>query len=154
MNLSVDQRSNADGSVSIHLRGTIDERADIERLFTTLTGPLRFNLREVERINSIGIARWISNFADYSKRFPTVVEEVSYAFAIQANAIANLFGKATVTSCLAPYFCGRCAQSRMCLVTREELLSARDRAPERRCSVCESVMPFDDLESYFNFLSD
>ena len=150
--LTVDRTTRADGGTAIHLSGTIDERADLVSIFKSLSGPVTFNLSGVERINSIGILHWITNFAEYTHRFPTVVEQVSYAFAIQANAIANLFGRATIHSCLAPYFCGRCGQCRMSLVTYEDLQASKGQPPERRCSTCDSVMPFDDLDSYFHFL--
>jgi hypothetical protein len=150
--LTVDRTTRPDGVTSIRLTGTIDERSELITLFKSLSGPVSFNLSGIERINSIGILHWITNFAEYTHRFPTTVEQVSYPFAIQANAIANLFGRATIESCLAPYFCSRCGQSRMSLVAHDDLQASKGQPPERRCPSCDAVMAFDDLDTYFHFL--
>jgi hypothetical protein len=150
--LKVDRKVSADGTVSIILGGTIDERTDLESVFKSLSGPITFNLRGIERINSIGIARWIATFSDYTHRFSAIVEEVSYPIAVQANAISNLLGAAKVKSCLAPYYCSRCSQNFMVVVTAADVAAASGAIPEKRCTTCKSIMPFDDLDNYFSFI--
>jgi hypothetical protein len=151
MSFKVDRSTGAGGSVVIALRGAIDESADLEALFNTLKVPATFNLRGIERINSIGIARWIRLFGNYTRAHKTIIEEVSYPIATQANNIARLFGDAEIRSTFAPYYCQKCGESRTVLLSKKEIQAATE-APAQNCAHCKSLMVFDELDTYFDFV--
>jgi hypothetical protein len=151
MGLQFERNSDGNGVVSIFLRGTIDETADLESVFRDLRGPVVFNLRGIERINSIGISRWITLIGGFSRKNRTSIDELSYAVVVQANNIANMFGGAEVRSCMAPYYCARCDASRTVLVKGDEIMRAGKSVPKKICNTCGSPMDFDELDTYFTF---
>jgi hypothetical protein len=140
-----------DGSQRVVFAGPIDENSDLESVFAKLTGDATFNLLEVTRVNSMGVHRWIPLVTAFSARHHLVIEEISYALVHNANAVANLFGSATVTSCVAPYFCGGCKENVSVTVTREEVIAADHAPPQKHCMRCNSSMEFDELDGYFAF---
>lgn len=141
-----------DGAVRVHLTGSIDESSDLDSAFAEVEGRCILDLEGVERINSMGIHRWIPVVARLAAENELTVERLSYPVALQANVVANLFGGAPVRSCLAPYFCNTCQDDRTALVTAEEVASANGAAPEKHCEVCNDPMEFDELDTYFLFL--
>jgi hypothetical protein len=141
-----------DGAVRVCLSGSIDESSDLDGAFAGVEGRCIVDLEGVERINSMGIHRWIPVIARLAKENEVVVERLSYPVALQANVVANLFGGAPVRSCLAPYFCNTCQDDRTAVVTAEEVAGADGAAPEKRCDVCSDPMEFDELDTYFLFL--
>jgi hypothetical protein len=105
----------------------------------------------IERVNSIGIHRWVTAIGPLSERHRVALERIPYPFVLGANAVANLFGNAQVLSCLAPYFCDRCGESRTEVVLTEEVV-ATGAAPARSCTTCGTALSFDELDTYFRFL--
>lgn len=141
-----------DGADAVVLSGAIDESADLQLILGALepSSEVVLNLEGIDRINSIGVHRWLPFIGALSERRRVTVEVLSYPMVMQANTVARLFANATVRSCLAPYFCQRCNQSRMVLVAAEEARQDRG-APRRGCEVCGSAMEFDELDEYFTF---
>jgi hypothetical protein len=136
----------------VQLSGAIDEQTDIAAVLGALRAPVVvLNLRGIERINSVGVHRWIPAMRALAEGRRVVVEEVSYAVATQANYVANLLTPAVVTSCLAPYYCPSCDQPATVVVTSSEVAGAAG-PPERRCDRCHDRMEFDELDDYFTFL--
>lgn len=152
MSLSSERKAGERGEVRLFLRGVIDERADLEAVFRHLACPVSINLGGVERINSIGVNRWIQIFSAYATRHPTTLEHLSYAMVMQANSIANMFSVARILSCLAPYYCDRCATTTTAVVTAEDVASSHPAVPEKTCPTCGTKMAFDELDSYFDFI--
>jgi hypothetical protein len=142
----------ADGWLHVHLAGVIDESADLGAIFKDLDGDAVFHLRAIERINSPGILQWAKNFSKFTAKFRARVEAVSYPMAIQANCVSNLFVDAQVWSCIAPFFCPRCKVTVDVLVGADEL-SGDAQPPLSRCTRCHGELDFDELDSYFRFLS-
>jgi hypothetical protein len=141
----------SDGWQRATLAGSIDENADLQGLFAKLTGDAVLNMQQVERVNSMGVHRWIPLATAFSQKHRLMIDEISYALVQNANVVANLFGAGMVRSCSAPYFCGRCKINCTVIVTCEEVIAAGFSAPERQCSRCNSVMEFDELDGYFGF---
>ena len=139
----------SDGSLLIALAGTIDEDADFTRVFPNYRGTVVLDLSGVRRLNSIGVHRWIKEFSRYTEQHVVQVKACSYPVVLQANCIANFFGKASVLSCLAPYFCPSCNANQMVEVTRPELGNGDGAPPEKTCVTCSSSMEFDELDHYF-----
>ena len=130
----------------------LNETADLKTLFDGLSGPVNFNLSGIERANSIGIHRWISQIVKFTAANSTEVSFVSYPLAIQANVIINLFGSAAVTSCLAPYYCGTCDADKLVVVTKSQIQKLCGEIPNVKCPVCGGELAFDELPTYFDFL--
>jgi hypothetical protein len=138
------------GVQRVVLSGSIDENADLDAVFAPLTAlPTVMNLRDVERVNSIGVHRWIPHITAVSKRAPLEVEEISYALVQNANVVANLFGTATLRSCMAPYFCAKCNDNLAIVITSEEVIASVFHPPSKWCPRCDSEMEFDELDGYF-----
>lgn len=143
-----------DGSLTVLISGALDEAADFHGLFASLgegAGTVVLDLAGVERLNSIGVHRWIDALGPFSAKRRILVQGCSYVVALQANCVANLFGSAEVRSTLAPYYCAGCRDTRMMNVTVEEL--ALRTVPAKRCPTCDAALAFDELDSYFDFLA-
>lgn len=149
--LRADVERLADGTLRVTLHGALDERSDLGAIFGAIDADVALNLRRVERINSIGIHKWVTAIGPLSEERRVWLEEIPYPLVLSANAVANLFGQATPVSCMAPYFCERCGDSRTEVVQTAEV-SAAGVAPARTCSVCGGPLAFDELDTYFRFL--
>jgi hypothetical protein len=143
--------SATDGPLRVELQGTIDENADLPGLFERITRDAVINMRDVERVNSMGVHAWVPLITKASARHKLVVEELSYALVQSANAVANMFGSALVKSCVAPYFCAHCKQTLTVTVTGEEVAAAPDSIPSAQCRRCGQPLEFDELDGYFSF---
>lgn len=135
----------------VELSGAIDESADLGDVFRAIDGDALFDLSGIERINSIGVLRWVSAFVPHTETHEVIIEAVSYPMMLQANCVANLFGSASVRSCLAPYFCPTCKDHQMVLVTVDQLAAAEGSAPAVSCQRCRTLLDFDELDVYFQF---
>jgi hypothetical protein len=140
-----------DGERRITLAGAIDENSDLAGLFALISGPSVINMREVARVNSMGIHAWIPAIAKASAAHPVVIEELSYALVQNANVVANLFGSAQVRSCMAPYYCSKCKDNVNVSVSADEVLAAGDEPPTKHCTRCKAELEFDELDGYFVF---
>jgi len=140
-----------EGRIRVYLAGAIDESSDFGQLFAQLGQSTRvvMDLSGVERVNSMGVNRWINAFTKLSSR--AEVEACSYVVALQAGCVANFFGEAAVRSTLAPYYCGGCRDTQMVLVTAEEIRAAGG-VPAKTCPLCQGKMTFDEIDTYFSFL--
>lgn len=138
-----------DGRTTVMISGVIDETADLERLLGDLDGNLALDLSGVQRINSIGVHRWIATIEELTAHRRVTVEAVPYTVGMQANYVANFFGRAEILSCLAPYACHHCDTSDALLIHRDEVTL---RAPTRWCPTCKRELDFDELDGYLDFL--
>ena len=141
----------ADGRLLVTVSGAIDENADIRGLFARLTNDTTMNLRDVERVNSMGVHGWVPQVTRFSAQHRLVIDEISYPLVQNANTVANMFGSAQVRSCMAPYFCAKCKDNQSLPVSGSEVAAAGQQPPEKRCPRCKSVMEFDELDGYFDF---
>jgi hypothetical protein len=139
------------GPLRIFLDGPIDERANFESA-PRVEENVALNLMGITRMNSMGLTRWVKWIFFLSEKHAVSVEAVSYPCVMQANCVANFFGKATVHSCMAPYFCSSCNASRLEEVTHEEVTRTDGLPPERSCSSCGTRLDFDELDHYFRVL--
>jgi hypothetical protein len=140
------------GRLYVFLRGAIDESASLEDFFKALGRDAVINMRGIQRINSIGITRWIPLLRTYTKSHHVEFDQIAYPVVNYANCILDFLGTGVVRSVMAPYYCAKCTADRDVVVTRDECLSVQNGAPEKRCSSCEAVMAFNELDSYFSFL--
>ena len=140
-----------DGWLKVLLAGSIDENADLDGLFGKLGADAVMNMRGVDRVNSMGVHRWIPLVTKFTTQHRLVIDEISYALVQNANVVANLFGGAMLRSCMAPYFCARCKDNCTVLVTADEVAQAGSEPPVKHCGRCNSPMEFDELDGYFGF---
>lgn len=143
------------GAPHAYLTGALDEHAPLETIFADLGRArgeaLVVHMQGIIRVNSIGVRKWVREMLALSKGRQVTVSGISYPLAMQANNVANLMGTATVSSCMAPYFCAMCEANRMVEVTRDDL-AATPVAPVKTCGDCGSPMEFDEVDEYFTFL--
>ena len=141
-------------------------RADSDALIDLAEGTLYPALHRLERAGLItgrwsevnGRRRRVYQLTARGQRSLTQkhrvrVESLSYPVALQASCTADLFGRADVYSCTAPYHCTKCRASRVVNVTRDEALAAGETAPIKKCPACSNEMSFDDLDGYFSFFN-
>src|SRR5262245_31650687 len=83
-----------DGMQLITLSGSIDENADLSSVFSQMTGDVILNLEHIERVNSMGVHRWIPLVASFTAKHKLVIEGMSYPLVQNANVVANLFATA------------------------------------------------------------
>jgi hypothetical protein len=151
--LSAKISRNDDGSICVFLAGAIDEHSDFDGVFRDLDRDATFNLEGIDRINSMGIRNWIASISRFTKQYKARIEALSYPVVMQAHCVANLFASARVRSCMAPYYCPACKANQMVVVSVDEIPECPTEPPERRCSRCDALMEFDELDSYFRFLA-
>ncbi len=140
-----------------YLRGDLDETADISSL-ALAASPIRMNLRELKRANSIGLGRLL---AMVLKRFDAKLEyHESPTFFIETiNTIPRLLGAKTdpkaVRSILLPFVCPGCHEETTDLLKmehfrREGLSYQMDPRP---CSKCGILLGLGvDPDDFFDFL--
>jgi len=140
-----------DGWLRVTLSGSLDESADLAGLFARIDRDCILNMREVERVNSMGVHNWLVAIGQASAQRRFIIEDISYGLVQNAIAVANLFGQADVRSCIAPYSCARCDSHVEVSVQRDEVLAANGNPPARQCSRCGSPMDFEEIDGYFSF---
>jgi hypothetical protein len=139
---------------TVTLTGSIDENAPIEAVLTeAIAADTHLNLSQVQRINSIGLSKWIAVFTPLSERHRITIEAVPYCLAVQANQVLDVFGRARVMSALAPYYCPTCKATRDVLVDADAVIETKGEPPLRKCDTCGNALDFDETDVYFGFLS-
>lgn len=139
----------------VRLAGVIDEDNNLMSVLPRLTREVVVvGLREVSRINSLGVRDWVNwmNALDAAGK-RVVMHECSTAVVSQINLVANFAGKSHIESFLAPYFCSTCDADRLRLIQTRRLSGDPPRAPRALCDQCDSLMALDEVEeSYFSFI--
>jgi hypothetical protein len=144
--LRATRSENERGQLRIALAGVIDDTTELAPVFVELPPQFEIDLRAVDRINSVGVRKWVEMMALLSKSHRFTLEAVSYPIVMQAICVYGFFGTGTVESCMAPFFCPKCGRSESALVRRSEVETALS---AKRCSSCSETMYFDELDQYF-----
>jgi hypothetical protein len=118
-------------------------------------GDLWVRLRELRRIASDSVQKWI----DFVRTLPPGEKlhlvECPVPFMHQANLITNLLERQEVESFFAPYSCPRCGldEERLIDVKRDLDGGKKRQPPAHVCSSCGGPLAFDELvDEYFAFL--
>jgi anti-anti-sigma regulatory factor len=140
--------------LSVRLSGAIEENANFEELIGMPTGELRINVKEVPRINSVGVKAWIKYFqALKGKNVKFTFVECSTALVEQINLISNFTCGGAVESIYVPFSCTGCHGELVGLFKTTDLKKMQFKLPELKCSKCGGKALFDDIpEEYFSFL--
>jgi hypothetical protein len=148
-----------DGRRVVHLRGEIDENADLSELKGALVDDAELDLEGISRINSCGVREWVNFVRDLSVQ-SLRFERCSPTVVLQLNTIYNFRGRARVTSFFAPYACELCHSDEVRLLRVEDHFPDRaarlhPRLPTFRCAGCGGPLLFDELpERYLAFLAE
>lgn len=139
----------------VHLSGVLNEYADFSSLLTR-TEPLRLNMRQVSRLNSIGIRNLLKFLADWgSKAFS--YDQCPSEFVDQLNMIPALLGTKShgeVLSLYVPYECSNCDHDEDVLAKTADFsdkIKAGQEPPKHPCPKCGSQMAV-LTDSFFVFL--
>ena len=136
----------------VTLSGSLDEKANLAPLFDQLKGKVVFCLGEIDRVNSLGIRNWIRLIEEYSKKNEVEISRIPYPLVVQCNVILNLFGRAKISSCMAPYYCATCDKDVTFEVKSVDLKNQNEFIPNCNCPICNEHLVFNELPSYFDFL--
>ena len=140
------------------ITGTIDESADFNELLAKRSGILFVDFKNVQRINSSGVRRWVQAVAQLNQ-VEIHYMNCSCPVVEQLSMVPEFLGrKNTVESFDARYVCENCNYSHIFnLVVGFDVkagLQKYDDGPERFCPKCNSKMEFDhNPDSYLYFLT-
>jgi hypothetical protein len=140
-----------DGTTLVVLLGTIDENADLASVFARLDRDTTMNLEHIERVNSMGVHRWVPLITSFTANHLLMIERISYPLVQNANVVSNLFGAATVRSCIAPYYCPECKTNVSLVIRQQEVIGNGFAPPSKLCAKCNADLEFDELDGYFHF---
>ncbi len=140
----------------IRLIGSIEENVE----FATLVGAISTSkmdviLKEVPRINSVGVKAWIRYFQSIAaKNIQLRFLECSTAMVEQINLISNFTCGGAVESIYVPFCCEKCNTELLGLFRTSDLKRIQFQLPALKCSKCGGASHFDDIpEEYFGFLT-
>ncbi len=140
----------------VKFSGSIEESVD----FATLVGPVTtpkvdIIVREILRINSVGVKAWIKYFQGLGTKGTRLrFLECSTAIVEQINLISNFTCGGIVESIFVPFCCTKCNTELLGLFRTEDLRKINFNIPDLKCSKCGGIAKFDDIpEEYFGFLA-
>jgi len=139
------------------MSGSVVETVDFDELVGETTPITYLNCKEISRLNSLGVKKWIVFFEkERSKGTQLRFVEASPAVVEQINLIRNFVCGGTVESIYVPFACTNpaCKKSLMGLFNVESIRKHNMQLPTVKCQHCQSTAVFDDLEEeYFRFVS-
>jgi ABC-type transporter Mla MlaB component len=150
-------QSTTEGDVTtITLSGDMTE--DVTAALTAIRGSklakqVVFDCERVDRMNSIGVGRWVQFLEQIGRGRSLAFEHCPPSFVDYANILPNFFCSGEVRSIFAPFTCGgRCGRAALVLLETKGLTSA-GLAPQL-CGKCEGQLSVDvDAEDYLGFLT-
>jgi CheY-like chemotaxis protein len=131
----------------------LTELADFGGLAETLSGPVVFDMKKVELINSMGVSIWVRFLREIPDEVEYSFERCSAAFCTQVAYLQEMRGRGTIESFHAPYHCSQCyaeeaPELRACAIDLDD-----PRPPVLRCATCGGELVFDEVpERFFLFL--
>jgi hypothetical protein len=153
LHVTKDQRGD---TLLVKLTGSIEENVDFNALIGMPAVPkMDLLLKEVPRINSVGVKAWIKYFQGVAaKGIQLRFIECSTAIVEQINLISNFTSGGTVESIYVPFCCGSCNTELLGLFRASDLKKINFQIPDLKCAKCGGVASFDDIpEEYFSFLT-
>jgi len=115
---------------------------------------VRFDLREVRRINSYGCRKWMDAVRALSKHAKVVFVACAPAVVDQLNTTYGFLGTGSVESFVGVMRCERCDKTFDHLFDAKQVLEL-DKLPAVRCPTCADPAELDDIEdTYLSFLRE
>ncbi len=138
-----------------HLSGILNEYADFSPLLPK-SPPLRLNMKDVSRLNSIGVRNLLKFLADWGTK-PFSYDQCPSEFIDQINMIPALLGTKShgeIMSLFVPYECLSCdhEEEALCPLADFKGISQGGEAPKRQCPKCGSASTV-LTDSFFVFLT-
>ena len=135
------------GGTVVTLTGCINEATNLSQL-VKLPGPVVINLSRLDRINSIGVRRWMDFVnACEAAGVAVVFERVSPIMISQITMISNFMGaRSRVRSLDVPYRCTSCGTESVSTIVVATTAQLPSSVP---CPKCKAPSELDDLaETY------
>ena len=141
------RRIDEENTSTFYLEGAIDENAKFDKLLDRPKQNIIINFKAVEKINSVGVKRWIEILEKLPKSSNLLYTECSVPVVTQMNMVTNFKGQGKIASFYAPYYCPQCdIEYKYLLNIQEHFLSRVLRAPAVHCVRCQTPLQFDELE--------
>lgn len=148
------KQSNLD--VTIILKGNIDEKSTYDLPIFDVGKKVYLNLEGIDQINSAGIQGWIKFVESFGSEL--FIQKASISVISQINMFPSFMGgkKVHLLSFYAPFYCEKCDESVMTLITVGDKglrhVAANFGSLNIKCSTCSQQMEFDGIEKkYFAF---
>ncbi|MCA9522157.1 MAG: hypothetical protein KC609_14355 [Myxococcales bacterium] len=142
------ERVGAGEPVVLELRGSIDEHSDLSLLHDAKGSSMLLVLKDIVRVNSVGVKKWIQAINRIDDGTDVVLSECSLAIVAQINMVKNFAGRARIRSFYAPYYCSGCdAEFRFLYDVDHNFGAVPFQAPPAVCPQCQQQLVFDDIEA-------
>ena len=145
-----------EGVHKVIFTGVFDETVDLESFIKDQEfRELRFNFKDLKRINSSGVRKWLLFLQTHKGAFDITLEHCPPPIVEQMNLIDGFLEGVKVTSIYLPYLCNACGHEELVLVEEKDFEKLKTELPVVECSQCHAPdMEFDYLEEeYLHFLS-
>jgi len=141
------------GNNRLLLRGDVTEHAKLlEPIANLSSGPVRFDLAGIRRINSLGARLWIQMMRTLKDR-EVILERCPPAVIDLLGCLQDFRGHASIASVLLPYSCDACHHLTLHEESTENLRRNQKLAERSPCETCGRPVPFDDLpERYLSLV--
>ena len=130
---------------AVYLEGIVNEEFAYRDLATELRGretiPLKLNLKEVRRINSMGIREWFNFLKELSWPQNIILCDCSLIFTEVLSQIEELGHGCIVDSCYLPIWCENCEEEFPVRMSLNLPLAQQPR--EIACPECSSMCPIE-----------
>ena len=148
------------GVLRIRVAGVIDDESNLGDILGALGDGERrarsvaLDLGGIERINSIGVSRWLDFIGALSERVEVLdLERCSSCVVHQLGMIRGFNGTGRVRSVLAGYDCLACG-ARRCELVEASALADFDWEGARPCPACGEPLELDGLAEEYRSLSE
>lgn len=149
------QKSQQGNQILFKISGPVDDSVDFEAVFGPLeAGEWVLHLAGVDRINSVGIKKWIQYFENSKFRNThLIMRECSPVIVEQLNLLPNFHCGAVIESVYLPFSC-ECGKEFTVCKPAQSLKGADLDNLTSPCPQCGKAGEFDDIpEEYFVFLT-
>ena len=135
-----------------YFKGAINEFSKFDALYNLEEPKIILNLKEITRINSIGLREWIQALSAILPQIHLTFEECSPMVVYQMNMIPFFVERATIQSVYAPYYCEEDDEQQNFLINIDDYQHTHQ-IPSFQCPKHQVDYLFDDdPESFFYFI--
>ena len=137
---------------SLLFKGLMNEFSKFDMLYDFDESELILNLKDVSRINSIGVREWLHALSAIAPQIQVVFEACSPMVVYQMNMIPFFVQRISVKSVYAPYYCEEDDEQQLFLIDIEDYKQT-EQLPSFQCPTHQISYLFDDdPESFFYFI--
>ena len=127
---------------TFHLSGVMDEHSDYYPIVSS-GRPAKLNVRDVQQVNSLGVALFIRFLRDLGAS-PWELHEASSALLEMINSIPATLGTPPkpdrVKSIMVPYWCLTCRKESEKLLPQTAFASCTEHFPKAKCDTCGEIV--------------